>query len=179
MRYRRVFEQNSYIFLTIVTSKRRHILIDNVALIKASIKKAKQFYSFEIFGIVILPDHFHILIRPETIEDYPKIIRLIKADFSKNIDVDTIANYKVSASRQKKKEKDIWQRRYWEHTIRDEADLYKHLDYIHFNPVKHNYVKAAKDWVYSSFKKFVDKGFYDINWGNLSETAHIDNLHFE
>ena len=179
MRYQRVFEQNRYIFLTIVTSKRRHILINNVELIKASFKKAKQFYSFEIFGIVILPDHFHMIIKPEIIENYPKIIKLIKTNFSKNIDIETINNYKVSTSRQQKKEKDIWQRRYWEHTIRDENDLYNHLDYIHYNPVKHNLVKAAKDWKYSSFKKFVKNGFYDINWGNLSDIAHIEKLHFE
>lgn len=60
--------------------------------------------------------------------------------------------------------KEIWQKRYWEHTIRDEEDLYKHLDYIHYNPIKHGYVQAAKDWGFSSFDKFVKLNFYEQNW---------------
>lgn len=176
MKYKRLFLENTYVFLTVVTSKRRPILIDNIDLLKESFKHAKRFHSFEYFGIVILPEHFHIIIRPKTIENYPKIIHLIKTHFSKNIDIERIKDYQISPSRKTKQEKDIWQRRYWEHTIRDEDDLYKHLDYIHFNPVKHNYVKAVKDWKFSSFEKFVKKGNYEINWGNFNDVSHIENI---
>ncbi|MDD3722658.1 MAG: transposase [Lutibacter sp.] len=176
MRYRRLFLENTYVFLTVVTSKRRPILIDNIELLKKSINNAKRFHDFEIFGIVILPEHFHIIIKPKCINNYPKIVHLIKTYFSKNIDINKIKNYKISPSRQKKQEKDIWQRRYWEHTIRDENDLYNHLDYIHFNPVKHNYVNAVKDWKYSSFEKFVKRKNYEINWGNFKDILHIQEM---
>ena len=64
-----------------------------------------------------------------------------------------------------KGEKAVWQRRSWEHTIRDQDDFNRHFDYIHYNPVKHDYVNAPKDWAYSSFHKFVHEGIYHINWG--------------
>jgi len=176
MKYKRLFLNNTYVFLTVVTSKRRDILIDNIDLLKKALNNAKRFHEFEIFGIVILPNHFHIIIKPKIIENYPKIIHLIKTSFSKNIDVATIKNYQISSSREMKQEKDIWQRRYWEHTIRDENDLYKHLDYIHFNPVKHGYVDAVKDWKYSSFEKFVKIGNYEDNWGCLTDIEHINDM---
>jgi putative transposase len=70
-----------------------------------------------------------------------------------------------SISRIKKREQNVWQRRFWEHQIRDENDFYKHLDYIHYNPVKHQYVNAPKDWEWSTFNKYVDKGWYPLDWG--------------
>ena len=176
MKYKRLFLENTYVFLTVVTSKRRHILIDNVELLRKSFKNAKRFHSFEIFGIVILPEHFHIIIKPNSIENYPKIIHLIKTYFSKNIDITKIKNYQTSVSREKKQEKDIWQRRYWEHTIKDESDLGNHRDDIHFNPVKHGYAKAVKDGEYSSFEKFVKSGNYEINWGNCNDISHIEDM---
>ena len=78
-----------------------------------------------------------------------------------------------------KREKGIFQRRYWEHTIRDEKDLNNQINYIHYNPVKHGYVKSVKDWEYSSFHKFVKKGLYDINWGNNTDIKEIIDLNFE
>lgn len=146
---------------------------------KRSLKNAKRFHSFEIFGIVILPEHFHIIIKPNVIENYPKIIHLIKTHFSKNINISTIKNYQTSSSRKMKQEKDIWQRRYWEHTIRDENDLYTHLDYIHFNPVKHGYVNAVKDWEYSSFQKFVKKKWYEVDWGNSNDISYIKDINLD
>lgn len=179
MKYKRLFLENTYVFLTVITSKRRNILIGNIKLLKKAINNAKRFHQFEIFGIVILPNHFHIILKPLLITNYPKIIHLIKTYFSKNIDEKEIENYQISSSRQTKQEKDIWQRRYWEHTIRDENDLYKHLDYIHFNPVKHGYANAVKDWKYSSFKKFVKRGNYEVNWGNSDDIRHIQDIDLE
>ena len=83
-----------------------------------------------------------------------------------------------SESRKQKGENNIWQRRYWEHTILTKEDLYKHLDYILYNPVKHGYVLSAKDWKYSSFFKFVKNGYYDENWGN-KEPEGIKGFNFE
>lgn len=72
-------------------------------------------------------------------------------------------------SRQKRGEAAIWQRRFWEHTIWNDEDLAKHVDYIHFNPVKHGLVKQVKDWRWSSFHRYVREGFYDLDWGQSSE----------
>lgn len=159
-----------------VTHKRADILINNIDMLRKSFANSKKFYNYEIFAIVVLPDHLHMIIKPENIEDYPKIISRIKHYFSRSIKtIDT----NLSDSKISKREKGIWQRRYWEHTIRDENDLYKHLDYIHYNPVKHNHIKAVKDWKHSSFHKFVKQELYDINWGNINEVHDIIDLEFE
>ena len=78
-----------------------------------------------------------------------------------------------------KREKGIFQRRYWEHTIRDENELNNHINYIHYNPVKHKLVKNVKDWEYSSFHKFVKNNLYDKNWGNVKEIENIIDLDYE
>lgn len=179
--YRRIFQENSYLFITIVTFKRNPILIKHIKLLREAFKNAKKFYNYEIFGIVILPDHIHMIIKPENISDYPKIIFSIKYYFSKNINYSEIINIKQSLpeSKIKKHEKGIWQRRYWEHTIRDEEDLYKHLDYIHYNPVKHQYAENVADWQYSSFYKFVKKKYYNKNWGNVINISRFKELDLE
>jgi len=78
----------------------------------------------------------------------------------------------------KKGEKGIWQRRFWEHTIHDEADYEKHCDYIHYNPVKHGLVSTPADWIYSSFVEFVEKGTHGIEWGK-SITDRIAEMNIE
>jgi putative transposase len=78
-----------------------------------------------------------------------------------------------------RREKNIWQRRFWEHLIRDEEDLKRHLDYIHYNPVKHGYVNSPCDWTYSSFKQYVKKGFYEMDWGSSLEPNRIKKLELE
>ena len=82
--------------------------------------------------------------------------------------------YTTSQSQSKKKERGIWQRRYYEHTIRDENELEKYRNYIHYNPVKHKLATSAKDWEFSSFNKFVKNGFYDKDWYNLDENIDLD-----
>jgi len=145
--YRRAYQENSYVFITMVSFHRNPLLIRNIDLLRSSFKRAKQKYKFELFGIVILPDHIHMIIKPKNIQEYPSIIKSIKYYFSKNIDEKEIENIKeyLTESKINKKEKGVWQRRYWEHTIKDEDDLYKHLDYIHYNPVKHGYAENVKN----------------------------------
>ena len=177
MNYKRIFAQNHPVFLTVVTNKRLPILIENIDLLRSSFKDVKKYHDFEIYAAVILPDHFHLIINPENIKKYPRIIFSIKYYFSKNLNIPIDAE--ISQSRLNKKEKGIWQKRYYEHTIRNEKDLYNHLDYIHFNPVKHGYVDNVKDWEYSSFHKFVKLKYYDINWGNFEDINNIKNLDYE
>ena len=178
--YKRLFIPNTYLFLTITTNHRQPILIDNFALLRESFKRAKHTYKFDIYASVILPDHMHIILMPENIEEYPKIIFAVKYHFSRNFD-GGLGNppYALSSSQFKKKEKGVWQRRYYEHTIRDESDLNAHLDYIHYNPVKHGLAQNVKDWEFSSFDKFVEMGNYDHNWGSAEDIKHIKECEYD
>ena len=108
MNYTRLFVPNSIVFITIVTSKRRNILINNIELLKFAITNAHKYYNFVIYAICVMNDHIHFLIKPDDINDYSKIILLIKRTFSKRIDISSIADYKLSESNVKRKERDIW-----------------------------------------------------------------------
>ena len=174
--YTRLFLQGfNYLFITVVTNGRQKILIEMIDILRQSFKSALDKFAFEIYAAVIMPDHMHLIIKVEHIEDYPKILYLIKYKFSLKMP----KNAFLSPSKIKKGEKGIWQRRYWEHTIRDEEDMAKHLDYIHFNPIKHGYVKTVGEYKYSSFKKFVKMGFYDDTWCNAGDKNQITGLDFE
>jgi len=141
--------------------------------------KTKEKFVFDIFAIVVLPNHFHIIIKPENIEEFSVIIGSIKRRFTKSLD-EKFKDMDISESKIKRKEKGVWQRRFYEHLIRSEKDLHNHLDYIHFNPVKHGYIQNVKDWKYSSFKKFVNLGNYDINWGSFpDDIKHLEILNYE
>ncbi len=175
MNYKRYFIPNSMVFITIVTYNRKDFLLDYIDLIKRSLKYSKTKISFNIEAIVILKDHIHFIIQPENINDYPNIIKYFKTYFSRNINID---NSDLTEGKKYKKEKGIWQSRYWAHIILDENDLNKHIDYIHFNPMKH-YNIAPKDWKYSSFKKYVNNKFYDINWSNFDDKYKISELDLE
>ena len=181
--YRRFFNSKyKYIFITIATNNRIPILIDNIELLRSSFKYAISKYTFEIFSAVILKDHIHLILKLNNNYDYPEIIRLIKYYFSIHIKqcghAVALPTLHLTESKIKKREKGIWQRRYWEHTIRNENDLYRHLDYIHYNPVKH-YNIAPKNWQYSTFEKFVSQGYYEKDWCNFSNKYKINELDYE
>lgn len=175
MNYKRFFIQNSMVFITIVTYNRMPFLVEYIDLIKESIKYSKTKFNFSIEAIAILKDHIHIIINPDNIKDYPNIIKSFKTYFSRHININ---NLNLPEGKKHKNEKGIWQSRYWAHIILDENDLYKHIDYIHYNPMKH-YNIAQKDWKYSSFVKFVKFGLYDANWCNYNDKNSISKLDFE
>ena len=181
--YRRFYNNGyPYVFFTIVTNNRIPILINNIDLLRSSFIYAKQKYNFEICSAVVLKDHLHIIINLEDTKTYPEIIRLIKYYFSIHINrghAEALPTLQISESKIKKREKGIWQRRYWEHTIRDEKDLYRHIDYIHYNPIKHGFVTKAIDYPYSSFEKFVSKGYYDKDWCNFEDKNKVNELDYE
>jgi len=177
MKYKRVFIQNSFIHVVVVAYQRKPILIKNVDLLRESFKNAKLFFDFEIVAVCILPDHFHLILNPKDINEYPKIITAIKYYFSKRID--NVGVETPTYGYKNKSEKGIWQRRYFEHSIIHEEDLNNHLDYIHYNPVKHGYVKAVKDWSFSSFHNFVKIKNYDENWGSFEDIKHIETLDYD
>ncbi len=179
--YKRLFIPDSYLFLTITTNCRQPIRIKNIAILRQGFINTKKNYAFEILAIVVLPDHMHLIITPEKIEEYPKIIRSIKYSFTKNLQNGgiVIPPYKLSNSKMNKGDKGIWQRRYFEHTIRDEDDLHNHLDYIHYNPVKHNLTQNVKNWEFSSFHNFVKMGNYEQDWGTTLDIEKIKDLDYE
>lgn len=176
MNYRRIFISNSYVHIIIVAYNRKNIFIDNIELLRQAFKNAKQFFNYEIVAICVLPDHIHIILNPENIEEYPKIITSIKYYFSKNynVGVETPTYGYVN-----KGEKGVFQRRFFEHTITSEEQLNNQINYIHYNPVKHGLVNSVKDWVYSSFHKFVKQGLYENDWGSPSDIESIKDLDFE
>jgi len=149
--YKRIFMDGYSYFLTVVTHQRNPILIENIDLLRESFRMSKTRYSYKIEAIVILPDHFHLIITPDVSTDYPKIIRAIKYHFSKYIEPKYYEHLEQSNSRWKRGSKPIWQKRYYEHTIRNQKDLSEKVEYMYNNPVKHQYVKNLKDWKYSSF----------------------------
>jgi len=163
------------------------LLINNIELLRNAFKHTKTKFDFEIFASVILPDHMHLMLKPDKIKEYPKIIGMIKHNFSRHIDTCRVGNCPpqelnppaLSQSKLKKREKGIWQRRYYEHTILNEDDFAKHLDYIHFNPVKHELVNNVQDWEYSSFHKFVKMNYYEQNWGSLDDVKAIKEMNLE
>jgi putative transposase len=121
---------------------------------------------FTLEAEVILPDHVHLLCSlPEGDADYPTRLRLIKTSFTRSL-LAGRGGTERTRGRLAKGEQAVWQRRYWEHTIRDERDFQAHLDYIHINPVKHGLVAAARDWPYSTFLAWVERGVYDPWWGS-------------
>ena len=175
MNYKRYFIPNSFVFITIVTYNRKPVLLNHIELIKSSINYAKSKIAFYIEAIAILKDHIHIILKPENIKDYPNIVKYFKTYFSRHI---TIDNFDLTEGKKHKKEKGVWQSRYWAHIILDENDFHKHIDYIHYNPMKH-YNIPPKDWKYSSFKNFVKNSIYDINWCNLDDKYRINGLNIE
>ena len=166
--YKRVFEQNYSYFITVVTHQRNPILIDQIELLRDSFKEAKQHYAFNIEAIVILPDHFHLIISPQRAQAYPYIIKTLKQYFSMHCPAEAYQHIQQSASRIRKGYKPIWQKRYYEHTLRNEEDYRLRFDYIHYNPVKHGLVDKAIDWKHSSFHKYVKKGWYSEDWADFS-----------
>lgn len=176
--YKRYFGNNNPVFITFVTNGRKKILIENIELLRNSFKFAKVKFKFEIFAGVTLKEHCHIIIAAENQNDIPKIIRTIKFNFSINIPQKCLENVNLSHSAMKRGEKGIWQRRYYDHIIRDEEDLYRHIDYIHYNPTKH-YTITPKDWAFSSFNKFAKLGLYTQDWCNFNDKNKINNLDYE
>jgi putative transposase len=160
--YRRNFLPGaSYFFTVNLLDRRSRLLTEQIESLRKAFHYAKQRHPFSIEAMVIMPDHLHaVWTMPESDADYALRWRLIKSAFSRELPL----SQPVSRSRSGKGERGIWQRRYWEHTLRDESDFAKHVEYIHFNPVKCGHVSRVVDWPYSSFHRFVRRGIYPADW---------------
>ena len=163
MRYRRAYVTGATYFFTVAIAERdKTLLVDYHDILREAFRKVKVNQPFKIDAIVILPDHLHtIWTLPENDADFSTRWGLIKASFSRKL----IRNERISSSRLNKGERGIWQRRFWEHLIRDERDFEQHVDYIHYNPVKHGYTSKPNKWPFSSIHQFIEKGIIMPNWG--------------
>jgi putative transposase len=164
--YRRNFIRGgSYFFTVNLADRRLRLLTEHIGPLRAAFRDTRASHPFAIEAIVVLPDHLHaVWTLPEGDADFALRWILIKSAFSRALP----GGEQVSRSRVAKGERGIWQRRYWEHTLRNEDDFVRHVDYIHFNPVKHRHVGRAKDWEYSSFHRMVRLGVYPEDWGGDS-----------
>ena len=152
----------SYFFTVTLLDRTSRLLVERVADLREVMRSVRNERPFDIDAVVILPDHLHcIWTLPPGDADYAMRWREIKSRFSRKIPA---GEYR-SLGRVNKGERSIWQRRYWEHTLRDERDMEQHVNYIHYNPVKHGHVTRVADWPYSSFHRFVQKGIYPLDWG--------------
>ena len=150
-----------FFFTVVLADRSSTLLVDHVDRLRRIYRAVQQRRPFETVAICILPDHLHALWSlPEDDADFSSRWNLIKGGFSRGLRAGL-----PSMSKLKKREKGIWQRRYWEHAIRDDADLERHVDYIHFNPVKHGLVPQVRDWPLSSFRRYVEQGTLPADWG--------------
>lgn len=160
----------TYFFTLCLDDRRSSLLIDYIDELRKAYQKTQSKLPFTTEAMVILPDHIHALwTMPNHDDDYPTRIRLFKSHFSRQLPQSVKRT--SSVSRMNRQETGVWQRRFWEHTIRDELDFNNHMDYIHYNPVKHKLVSQAADWAYSSFLREVKKGRYAEDWA----TEAFDN----
>jgi putative transposase len=164
--YRRAKTPGATYFFTVVTHNRCQIFArrENVELLREAFRYVLRQHPLKIDAMVVLPEHLHCLwTLPQGDADFSTRWRLIKSWFSRHCHLESRG--KLSASRQQKGEKAVWQRRFWEHQIRDDQDFLTHVEYIHYNPVHHGLVNAPRDWEYSSFHRYVRDGIYDAMWG--------------
>lgn len=159
-----------YFFTVNLLDRKSALLVEHVELLREAVRICKQKRPFHIDAWVVLPEHMHCLwTLPKDDDDFSGRWKMIKTYFSKGL-VDTEQR---SESRKKRGERGVWQRRFWEHVIRDERDYETHMDYIHYNPVKHGWVNQVKDWQYSSFHRCVKQGLYPDDWAAELESEGL------
>jgi len=169
--FHRFYLPNSIIFITNVTRERKPIFADmqNLEIYRETMRLLKEHHAFQMLAYVILPDHFHWLLQmKDQSGDFSKIMHSFKRGFTMNYRRRNDLQQPVS----------LWQSRFWDHVIRDETDLQKHFDYIHWNPVKHGYVKDACEWSNSSYGYWFEKAYYGKQWG-MDEPSSITGMDFE
>jgi putative transposase len=168
MRYRRSDVLGASYFFTVVTYGQQPLLAraEAVATFERALQTVQQRRSFVLEAQVVLPDHLHALwTLPDNDSDYPTRWRLIKEAFTREY-VTTNRVQEPDSRRRARGERAVWQRRYWEHLIRDDHDFSAHVEYIHYNPVRHGLVKAPADWPHSTFLDWVARGNYERTWGS-------------
>jgi len=155
-----------YFFTINLADRSSRLLVERIDDLRASVRSVKQRHPFEIQACVVLPDHLHaIWTLPPDDADFSTRWALIKAGFSRRIE----HGEPIRAGRRAEGERGLWQRRFWEHQIRDKADMQRHVDYVHFNPVKHGHAARAADWPFSSIHRFIHSGDLSEDWAAVVE----------
>ena len=155
----------SFFFTVVLKDRRSALLVDHIDLLRQAFRRAREKQPFLVVAMAVLPDHLHaVLTLPAHDADFPRRWRRIKALFTRSL-----VACGSTVERNGKGEYSLWQRRFWEHTIRDDADLQRHVDYVHFNPVKHGLVEEVNAWPYSSFHRYVRLGWLAADWGGKRE----------
>ncbi|HEY1033411.1 MAG TPA: transposase [Pseudoxanthomonas sp.] len=169
MEYRRIRQAGGTYFFTVNLAERSStLLVDRVDDLRHAVRTVKQRHPFDIVAWVVLPDHLHaIWTLPDGDGDCATRWMLIKARFSRSIP----KGERIRASRRRKGERGIWQRRFWERLMTDESDLRSHVDYVHINPVKHGHVVRASDWPYSSIHRYIGLGLMPLDWAAKVDQA--------
>lgn len=163
MQYRRAnVAGGTYFFTVNLAERNKTLLVDEIDHLRDVINLVKKRHPFVLDAMVVLPEHMHLMMTlPTDDNDFAKRLMLIKSGFSRKLP----KTERINKSRQLKGERGIWQRRYWEHMIRDDLDFERHVNYIHYNPVKHGYVKNASDWPHSTIHDYIAKGIINCDWG--------------
>jgi len=166
--YRRALVPGGCFFFTVnLLERRQTLLVDQIAGLREAVATTRQGHPFSIDAFVVLPDHLHaVWTLPQGDSDFSTRWRMIKSRFAKALP----KQERLSAVRKARGERGIWQRRFWEHLIRDEADYARHVEYCYINPLKHRLVWRVRDWPYSSFHRDVRAGLFPADWGGDAET---------
>jgi putative transposase len=166
--YRRNLVPGGTFFFTVVLANRRWtILVDHIDFLREAFRYINCLQPFAIDAIVILPDYMHaIMTLPPEDFDFSGRWRRIKSGFTRRV----VASG-IPVARDRRGEYQLWQRRFWEHTIRDQEDFERHVDYIHYNPVKHGLVLRVFDWPHSSFHRYVRQGLLPMDWAGSVNTV--------
>lgn len=158
---RRYFHEGNTYFLTHVTHNRTAVLVENSDLFWRAVEKTRRHAAFDLVAWVILPDHVHLLVDPKG-NDLSLIMKRIKLSFSTNL------RRKAGVIKGR-----LWQYRFWDHVIRDPEDMNRHIDYIHYNPVKHGLVADPFEWEHSSIHRYRGGGCYEPGWGALETMEFV------
>lgn len=157
-----------YFFTVNLLNRNQSLLVEHIDLLRESVRLCKQKHPFTIDAWVVLPEHMHCIWKlPEADADFSGRWQSIKTHFAKGLpSVERRSKVRIMRG-----ERGIWQRRFWEHAIRNERDYETHMDYLHFNPVKHGWVDRVRDWPYSSFHRYSRQGRYPLDWAGIN---HIE-----
>ena len=170
--YRRAKAAGGSYFFTVVTYRRQKFLCDDPVrdALRQAIQETRTTSPFVIDGWVLLPDHLHcIWTLPECDVEFGKRWAMIKRFVSKRCGSILFHDEWRNDSKRRRNESTVWQRRFWEHMIRDEKDFSQHMDYLHYNPVRHGLVASVKDWPFSTFHRLVEAGIYPEDWGGRGD----------
>jgi len=163
MQYRRARTPGGTYFFTLnLANRKSDLLLRHIDELRQAFRSVKARHPFALLAMVVLPEHLHAVWRlPQEDVDYSLRWSLIKANFSRHLP----RTEHIRPSRVAKRERGVWQRRFWEHQIQDQNDLAQHVDYIHYNPVKHGWVEHPADWPHSTLHAYIERGIVSRNWG--------------